>query len=140
MLYFKAKEGKKKVVRWFDDLAEIFKLYHVSPVGGHSGWNATSGKISRVYTWKAMVEDIQKLTATCSQCQRYSRIKTVAQEMKPIKVKEPLELIGVDMIDYIVNSEYDNSLGPPWYSGTMRASGSEGSPSARVRILSMVRM
>ncbi|MPC76364.1 hypothetical protein E2C01_070774 [Portunus trituberculatus] len=28
--------------------------------------------------------------------------------------------------------------GPPWYSGTMRALGSEESPSARVRILSMV--
>ncbi|XP_045104618.1 uncharacterized protein LOC123500056 isoform X3 [Portunus trituberculatus] len=97
-LYFKAKEGRKKVVRKFEDLAEIFKLYHDSPVGGHSGWNATYKKISRVYTWKAMVEDIQKLTATCSQCQRYSRIKTVAPEMKPIKVKEPLELIGVDMI------------------------------------------
>ncbi|MPC98722.1 hypothetical protein E2C01_094103 [Portunus trituberculatus] len=26
--------------------------------------------------------------------------------------------------------------GPPWYSGTMRALGSEGSPSAWVRILS----
>ncbi|MPC24025.1 hypothetical protein E2C01_017098 [Portunus trituberculatus] len=29
---------------------------------------------------------------------------------------------------------------PPWYSGTMRALGSEGSPSARVRILSTVRV
>ncbi|MPC66143.1 hypothetical protein E2C01_060288 [Portunus trituberculatus] len=28
--------------------------------------------------------------------------------------------------------------GPPWYNGTMRALGTEGSPSARVRILSMV--
>ncbi|MPC94391.1 hypothetical protein E2C01_089557 [Portunus trituberculatus] len=27
---------------------------------------------------------------------------------------------------------------PPWYRGTMRALGSEGSPSARVRILSTV--
>ncbi|MPC86112.1 hypothetical protein E2C01_080928 [Portunus trituberculatus] len=26
-------------------------------------------------------------------------------------------------------------MGPPWYSGTMRALGSEGSPSPRVRIL-----
>ncbi|MPC78451.1 Ectonucleotide pyrophosphatase/phosphodiesterase family member 1 [Portunus trituberculatus] len=30
--------------------------------------------------------------------------------------------------------------GPPWYNGTMRALGSEGSPSARVRILSTVRV
>ncbi|MPC08514.1 hypothetical protein E2C01_001101 [Portunus trituberculatus] len=30
--------------------------------------------------------------------------------------------------------------GPPWYSGTMRALGSEGSPRARVRILSTVRV
>ncbi|MPC66683.1 hypothetical protein E2C01_060834 [Portunus trituberculatus] len=29
---------------------------------------------------------------------------------------------------------------PPWYSGTMHALGSEGSPSARVRILSTVRV
>ncbi|MPC31440.1 hypothetical protein E2C01_024729 [Portunus trituberculatus] len=31
-------------------------------------------------------------------------------------------------------------MGPPWYSGTMRALVSEGSPSARVRILSTVRV
>ncbi|MPC39350.1 hypothetical protein E2C01_032884 [Portunus trituberculatus] len=33
-----------------------------------------------------------------------------------------------------------NLQGPPWYSRTMRALGSEGSQSARVRILSMVRV
>ncbi|MPC50090.1 hypothetical protein E2C01_043912 [Portunus trituberculatus] len=37
-------------------------------------------------------------------------------------------------------SEVIGNLGPPWYSGTMRALGSVGSPSARVRILSTVRV
>jgi len=36
--------------------------------------------------------------ATCSECQRYTPLKTQAPLMYPIKVKEPWELIVVDMI------------------------------------------
>ncbi|MPC41797.1 hypothetical protein E2C01_035403 [Portunus trituberculatus] len=39
-----------------------------------------------------------------------------------------------------INTKEVDKLWPPWYSGTMRALGSEGSPRARVRILSTVRM
>ena len=50
---------RKKVVISFEELTPIFKLYHGSPTGGHSGWNATLEKISRMYHWRKMAEDIR---------------------------------------------------------------------------------
>ncbi len=38
---------------------------------------------------------------SCHQCQTYSKIKTQAQELIPVKVNEPLELVGMDLIIYI---------------------------------------
>lgn len=35
---------------------------------------------------------------TCDRCQRFEKIKTQAPEMKAIKVNEPLELVGMDLI------------------------------------------
>ncbi|KAK3881942.1 hypothetical protein Pcinc_011749 [Petrolisthes cinctipes] len=45
-----------------------------------------------------MTQDIQHYISTCSQCQKYTPLKIQAPEMRPIKVKEPLELLGVDLI------------------------------------------
>ncbi|KAK3895879.1 hypothetical protein Pcinc_000489 [Petrolisthes cinctipes] len=104
-LYFiQAAASRRKVLRNFNDLPIIFNLYHSSPVGGHSGWNATYEKISKVYYWRNMTQDIQHYVcgythiSTCSQCQKYTPLKIQAPEMRPIKVKEPLELLGVDLI------------------------------------------
>ena len=35
---------------------------------------------------------------SCHQCQIYSKIKTQAPELIPIKVNYPLELVGIDLI------------------------------------------
>ncbi|KAK3873074.1 hypothetical protein Pcinc_021886 [Petrolisthes cinctipes] len=45
-----------------------------------------------------MTQDIQHYISTCSQCQKYTPLKIQAPEICPIKVKEPLELLGVDLI------------------------------------------
>ena len=36
--------------------------------------------------------------ASCHRCQMFSKIKTQAPELIPIKVHEPLELVGIDLI------------------------------------------
>lgn len=99
-LYYKRKKDvqRRQVVRTFDELASILKLYHSSPTGGHSGWHATFEKVSRLYYWRSMVKDIQHYVSTCEKCQRHGLLKTQAPTMRPIKVKEPLELVGADLI------------------------------------------
>lgn len=56
-LHLKTAGGRKKVVRKYDDLPDIFKLYYSSPVGGHSGVNSIM-EISRVNYWRNMAHDI----------------------------------------------------------------------------------
>ena len=63
-----AATGRKKIVRSIDDLLSIFKLYHSSPEGGHSGSKATIEKISRLYYWYKMANDIRHFVRGCFSC------------------------------------------------------------------------
>ena len=40
---------------------------------------------------------------SCHQCQVYSKIKTQAPELIPIKVNNALELVGIDLIGKKIN-------------------------------------
>ena len=42
-----------------------------------------------------------KQCQTCDRCQRFEKIKTQAPELKSIKVNEPMELVGMDLIGNI---------------------------------------
>ena len=50
---------RKVVVRSVEDLARVLHQHHSSPIGGHSGWNATYQKISREYFWRGMQSDVR---------------------------------------------------------------------------------
>ena len=40
-----------------DEVTEFLNVYHSTPVGGHSGFNTTLGKLSQRYTWSGMKEE-----------------------------------------------------------------------------------
>ncbi|KAK3865725.1 hypothetical protein Pcinc_028691 [Petrolisthes cinctipes] len=61
-----------------------------------------------------------------SQCQMFTTLKIQAPEMCPINVKEPLELLGVDLIDKVqqqVKDEVINSDTLPWTTTSPSCSG-----------------
>ena len=51
---------RKKVILTVEGIAEVLKHYHSNPMGGHSGVNATLGKVSALHHWNGMKEDIQE--------------------------------------------------------------------------------
>ena len=36
--------------------------------------------------------------ARCDDCQRYEKVKTVAPKLLPIKIVEPMHMVGMDLI------------------------------------------
>ena len=36
--------------------------------------------------------------ARCDSCQRYEKVKTVAPKLLPIKIVEPMHMVGMDLI------------------------------------------
>ena len=48
-------------------------------------------KIYKVQTFSFQI-------AHCDACQRHEKIKTQAPELRPIKVKEPMYMVGMDLI------------------------------------------
>ncbi|CAB4025130.1 myosin-1 isoform X3 [Paramuricea clavata] len=92
------KDLKKRVVTELEEIKDILNQYHSNPMGGHSGINNTLAKISQYYTWHGMKADVTEYCQTCDRCQRFEKIKTQAPELKSIKVNEPMELVGMDLI------------------------------------------
>lgn len=49
---------------------QLLELYHHSPLGGHSGINATYVSISRHFYWPAMLQQVIQLVRSCEVCVR----------------------------------------------------------------------
>lgn len=50
---------------------EILQLWHNSTIGGHSGIDNTYRRVSSLFYWKRMKEEIQGLVKYCDVCQRH---------------------------------------------------------------------
>ena len=50
------------------EVSEVLQEYHSNPMGGHSGVNATLGKVSTLYYWNRMKEDIQEYVSYILKC------------------------------------------------------------------------
>lgn len=49
----------------------ILKWLHDSPLGGHSGRDATAARVKALFFWKGMLKDIQNYVKDCDICQKY---------------------------------------------------------------------
>ena len=53
------KKPNRLVVSQWDRVRDIRRQYHLDPMGGHSGVNATLTKITEKYWWLRMTDDIK---------------------------------------------------------------------------------
>ena len=61
-------DARKKVILTVMEVSEVLQEYHSNPMGGHSGVNATLGKVSTLYYWNGMKEDIQEYVSYTLKC------------------------------------------------------------------------
>lgn len=79
--------------------AEIMAGYHDDVTAGHLGFEKTFDKISHRYYWPGMYADVKHWVSSCVDCasKKTPRLP-LAGMMQPIVVREPFEVVGVDIL------------------------------------------
>nr|GEV60684.1 hypothetical protein [Tanacetum cinerariifolium] len=99
--------GRLVIPRYSPWILKLFREFHNSVVGGHSGALKTQRRMAKEVYWVGMKKDIEKLVAECDICQR-QKYSTMA----PNGLLQPLNLptrvwaeITMDFIDGLPKSE-----------------------------------
>ena len=102
--YLKTKKpdlGKRFIVP-NDETIEyhFFRMIHDSPIGGHLGLEKTMDKLTRVFYWKNMQDDVIRYLQACQACQM---VKPMKQSkfglLQPLPILEqPWEQVSMDFI------------------------------------------
>ena len=74
-------------------IAEIMRINHDDPQGGHFAYKRTLEAIKRKYFWHDLAKDIEEYTSTCAVCQRvrvhrhkpYGMLEPVRQPTRPME-------------------------------------------------------
>ena len=49
---------------------KIIQAFHATPVGGHSGIQATFQRVKKLFDWKGLKQDVQNFVQQCTVCQQ----------------------------------------------------------------------
>ncbi|XP_040198822.1 phosphopantothenoylcysteine decarboxylase isoform X2 [Rana temporaria] len=74
-----------KVVTSEKETTELFRQFHDSAVGGHSGIVRTTQTIASRFYWPGMTVDIRRWVTKCEQCQKNPATLKQKKEYTPIK-------------------------------------------------------
>ncbi|KAI4799089.1 hypothetical protein KUCAC02_019256, partial [Chaenocephalus aceratus] len=108
LYYMKGKATKTKVVRGAEEANAIFRDFHDSATGAHTGQHRTRDAMSKRFFWPGMSSDIHQWVSECAVCQAAAHPIKQEVEYTPIKVEHPFELIGVDLIGRLKTTNSGN--------------------------------
>uniref|UniRef100_A0A672G032 Gypsy retrotransposon integrase-like protein 1 n=1 Tax=Salarias fasciatus TaxID=181472 RepID=A0A672G032_SALFA len=87
------------VVQSEEQKQAVLQECHGHPgTGNHSGVRGTRDRVTAGYYWSTISEDVKDWVKRCRQCQLNDKIKTASPALRPIKVNEPWEVVGMDLI------------------------------------------
>lgn len=106
------KKGKLYVGKSIAARQEIIRNLHNGGEGGHSGITATIKRISGIFWWPGLVEDITKWVQECEVCQRFKteHIKSPGL-LQPIPIPDQAwEVITMDFIEGLPRSDHKDTI------------------------------
>jgi len=94
------KEGKVYVPKDEELRAEIIRLHHDTPVGGHGGQWKTVELVTRNFWWPGVTKEVKRYVEGCDLCQRNkNRTEAPAGKLMPNEApKKPWMYITADFI------------------------------------------
>jgi len=98
---------QKKIIVPSTLKAQLLYNYHDTPTNGHQGVSKTLEKLQRFYWWPNMRNDVTNYVHSCTVCgkNKVRRHKPYGK-IQPLPVpNRPWEIIGVDFIVYLPNSQ-----------------------------------
>uniref|UniRef100_A0A146PAI2 Gypsy retrotransposon integrase-like protein 1 n=1 Tax=Fundulus heteroclitus TaxID=8078 RepID=A0A146PAI2_FUNHE len=103
-----ARESKAKVACGASEAEAIFREMHAGETGVHCGQIKSREAISGRFYWPSMTNDISKWVSECTVCQRNKAETKAGTDYKPVEIKRPFELIGLDLISGLVRTSQGN--------------------------------
>lgn len=99
LLFFheKNKLEEPRLVIHAQGVERVLREGHGGLSGGHFGTEITYKKLRKEFYWPNMYKMVEDYVQTCPVCQRKGKPKKV-NELRPITVSRPFELIGIDMV------------------------------------------
>ena len=106
------KRNKKEPTRPFkvvkhNEIKTILYNLHSDPLAGHFGIDETFRRTALRYYWPQMFEDIRTYVQSCEECQRRGK-PTRTEPLHPIKVGQPFDRIGMDIVGPLPTTERGN--------------------------------
>lgn len=91
---------------------DVLLCFHDDPVSGaHLGFAKTYGKIKNRYFWPNMYTEIENYVKTCIHCQHRKNVpKAEAGLLQPIKVDQPFQKLGIDLLGPFPKSHSGNTF------------------------------
>jgi Integrase zinc binding domain/Integrase core domain len=106
VLYRIKSNQKFRVARDYE-FEGIMYMMHDNELAGHFGIETTYEKTKERYWWKNMRKDIESYVKSCWKCQM--RGKPIGRnELHPIEINEPFEMIGIDIVGPLSETEKGN--------------------------------
>jgi len=107
------KEGKVYIPKDEKLRAEVIRLHHDTPVGGHGGqWKITE-LVTRNFWWPGVSREVKQYVEGCNACQRNkNRMQAPAGKLMPNSIpKKPWSHISADFImKLLLTQGYDSVL------------------------------
>lgn len=92
-----------------DEISEIIKLHHDSPLGAHFGYNKTFNRIRQYYTWPRMSADIKFYVKNCTICQKAKAQGATKAPMEIVTTaKSSWENISIDLVGPLTETYKSN--------------------------------
>jgi len=80
---------------------------HSDPLAGYFGIDETFRRTALQYYWPQIFEDIRTYVQSCEECQRRGK-PTRTEPLHPIKVGQPFDRIGMDIVGPLPTTEQGN--------------------------------
>lgn len=94
-----------------EDIIQVLTQCHSNLVGGgHTGIVTTREKVGSRYFWNNWCKHVEEFVSTCQACQKFEKVQTQAPQLRQIKVPEPMELVGFDLIGDSSNTSDQNAF------------------------------
>jgi len=106
------KEGKVYVPKDENLWAEIIRLHHDTPIGGHGGQWKTVELVTHNFWWPGVTKEVKRYVEGCDTCQRNkNRIEQPAGKLMPNSIPEkPWTYISADFITKLPLAQGYNSI------------------------------
>uniref|UniRef100_A0A672L726 Integrase catalytic domain-containing protein n=1 Tax=Sinocyclocheilus grahami TaxID=75366 RepID=A0A672L726_SINGR len=104
-----SRQYMRLVVLSEEEKRSVLTECHNNPgTGNHSGVRGTQNRVIAGYYWPTIIQDVKEWVISCHRCQLNDPIKTVVPVLHSIKVKEPWEVLGLDLIGPLPETARNN--------------------------------